>query len=519
MKPRIVNIINFVRGCEPRRYVDLFEPVFHQVRLGKEFGLPTTFLLQYDALIQERFSGFLKEELSENDEVGGWWEIMQPLVEKAGMKWRGRYPWDWFTDVGFSCAYTPAEREKLVDVYMEEFKQIFGKLPRSVGSWFMDAHTLGYMSDRYGVIGSCCCKDQLGTDGYTLWGGYWNQAYYPSRVNAMMPGQTEKGQIPIPIFRMLGSDPIYQYECNLGPDDEAAPSFDQGVVSLEPVYTEGGGNPPWVRWFFDSMVNQPCVSFSYAQVGQENAFGWPEMKVGLTDQMEYLASLKREGLVRIETLETSAKWFRESFPVTPPSAVTALTDAKWNGNKSALWYDTRFYRASLLWDGPDFLIRDIHLFDERYAERYLTEPCTTPRARYDTLPVLDGFSWSASDHRAGVRIVDANSAPINGEKPTVTEPGDGALKVVWPTDLGAVEILFEEGKITFDLPNEICALEFSWSPKKSSALKSVEPNVMHFIHEGFEYFVHCSTGCCQMGDNMIKINPNQKRVVLNFTGT
>ena len=90
MKPRIVNIINFVRGCEPRRYVDLFEPVFHQVRLGKEFGLPTTFLLQYDALIQERFSGFLKEELSENDEVGGWWEIMQPLVEKAGMKWRGR---------------------------------------------------------------------------------------------------------------------------------------------------------------------------------------------------------------------------------------------------------------------------------------------------------------------------------------------------------------------------------------------------------------------------------------------
>ena len=28
-----------------------------------------------------------------------------------------------------------------------------------------------------------------GTDGYTLWGGYWNQAYYPSRLNSYMPAQ------------------------------------------------------------------------------------------------------------------------------------------------------------------------------------------------------------------------------------------------------------------------------------------------------------------------------------------
>lgn len=50
-----------------------------------------------------------------------------------------------------------------------------------------------------------------GDGGYTIWGGYWNQAIIPSRVNAYMPAQTEEGQIPVPIFRMLGSDPIYQY--------------------------------------------------------------------------------------------------------------------------------------------------------------------------------------------------------------------------------------------------------------------------------------------------------------------
>lgn len=26
-----------------------------------------------------------------------------------------------------------------------------------------------------------------------------------------MPAQTREGQIPVPVFRMLGSDPIYQY--------------------------------------------------------------------------------------------------------------------------------------------------------------------------------------------------------------------------------------------------------------------------------------------------------------------
>lgn len=34
--PRIVNLINFVRGVEPRAPVDLVEPVREQIRLGKK---------------------------------------------------------------------------------------------------------------------------------------------------------------------------------------------------------------------------------------------------------------------------------------------------------------------------------------------------------------------------------------------------------------------------------------------------------------------------------------------------
>ena len=200
--PRIVNIVNFIRNIEPRSEeiteTVLYETVARQAAQLAEYGLPATFLLQYDALINPRYRQLLTQDVYPGTEVGGWWEITQPHVEAAGLKWRGRYPWDWHADVGFATGYTPEERRKLVDVYMEKFKEVFGKYPTAIGSWFIDAYTLGYMYDKYGIVASCNCKDQIGTDGYTLWGGYWNQAYYPSRVNAYMPAQTREGQIPSP---------------------------------------------------------------------------------------------------------------------------------------------------------------------------------------------------------------------------------------------------------------------------------------------------------------------------------
>ena len=46
------------------------------------------------------------------------------------------------------------------------------------GSWEHEV-TLDYMSQKYHIVASCNCKDQIGTDFYMLWGGYWNQAYRP----------------------------------------------------------------------------------------------------------------------------------------------------------------------------------------------------------------------------------------------------------------------------------------------------------------------------------------------------
>jgi hypothetical protein len=262
--PRIVNIYNFIRNSDYRLSNSqdlLYEATSRQMEMLKEAGLPATWAVQYDALINPRYQRLLKEEIGKGDEVGGWWELPEALVRRAGIAWRGKHEWDSQANVGFSPGYTPVERKKLVDVYMAEFRRVFGVYPRTVGSWYIDEVTLAYMGEKYGVIASCNCKDQIGTDGYTLWGGYWSGAYYPSRVNAYMPAQTRAGQIDVPIFRMLGSDPIYQY------------GTAERITTLEPVYPWAGGSEQWVKWFFDQMIHEPCLAFAYAQAGQENSFG------------------------------------------------------------------------------------------------------------------------------------------------------------------------------------------------------------------------------------------------------
>src|SRR6195952_2863336 len=116
--PRIVNIINFIRLLEPRDSAItedvLYQTVVKQVELMRKYKLGGTFLLQYDALLDHRYQKLLKSLPRDSFEIGAWWETPQPLVENAGMKWRGRYPWDWHANIGFSTGYTPGEREKLI---------------------------------------------------------------------------------------------------------------------------------------------------------------------------------------------------------------------------------------------------------------------------------------------------------------------------------------------------------------------------------------------------------------------
>ncbi len=516
---RIVNIINFVRQCEPR--IDwiteevLYQTVVEQIKIIKQYNFKATFLLQYDALIDPRYQKLMKELPADQFEVGAWWEIPQPLVEKSGMKWRGRYPWDWHADVGFATGYTPEEREKLIDTYMEDFKKIFGCYPKSVGSWFIDAHSLKYMHDKYGIVASCNCKDQVGTDGYTLWGGYWSGGYYPSQVNAYMPAQNPEKQIPVPIFRMLGSDPIHQYDSGLG-------TMNQRVISLEPVYEKGGGDEGWCRWYFDWFVNEPALNYAYVQVGQENSFTWKRMARGYEIQMKILDELVKNRKIVLQTLSETGKWFKKNYQVTPPTSVVVLKDHS-EKNLKTVWFNSRFYRANLLWEQGTLRFRDIHLFDENVVSDYFEKPGTSSQCFYYTLPLVDGFYWSSTEMVAGLRFKYGDGKDLKGDNLMTKESPAGELLVHWPTNSPAGEILirFDEKSLAISASASIkdnWYLELNSAPEAELPFSSVEPNKLSCQFKSWKYTVLLKKGRFQKVRNEpLKVLPDQGQIVLDLS--
>jgi len=517
--PRIVNIINFIRQCEPRieRITEdvLYETVVEQIKAMKKHQLKGTFLLQYDALIDVRYQKLLKGLPAEMFEIGAWWEIPQPLVENSGYRWRGRFPWDWHADVGFATGYSPKEREKLTDTYMADFKRIFGTYPKSVGSWFIDAHTLQYMYNRYGIVASCNCKDQIGTDGYTLWGGYWNQGYYPSKKNAYMPAQNAENQIPVPIFRMLGSDPIHQYDSGLGTDR-------QRVISLEPVYERGGGDADWCRWYFDAFVEGAAMEYGYVQAGQENSFTWNRMRKGFEVQMSMIAGLLEEGKLTVQTLSETGKWFKDKYTVTPPTSVTVLNDHSEKDQKT-VWFNSRFYRANLLWDQGTMRFRDIHLFEENVASDYLTKPGTSSQCFYYTLPVVDGFYWSSLETVAGLRLKSVGGLEIKGGEPSVDDSTEGELTLRWPTRSpeGEIVIVFNETSISVSAEGRKInnwLLELSFHKRADLPFRKIDRKKVSCTYMNASYFISAIRGVFSIEPGFgLRIYPEDNRIVLDFS--
>jgi hypothetical protein len=510
LQPRIVNIYNFVRNSDYRLQNSeeiLYNTTRRQIQLLKQANLPATWALQYDALLNTRYQKLFKEQLRTNDEIAAWWEIPQPLVEKAGLKWRGEHEWVSTANVAFSPGYTPAERRKLVDVYMADFKAIFGYYPRTVGSWFIDEVTLAYLAEHYGIVASCNCKDQVGTDGYTLWGGYWNQAYYPSRVNSYMPAQTRAGQINVPIFRMLGSDPIYQYNT-------------PGMYTLEPVYPRAGGSTNWVTWFMNNLIQQPSLAFGYTQAGQENSFGWEAMQRGLTFQVALLARQAKAGEIRVETLAQSGQWFHEHFSLTPPTSVVALDDWK-NQNRKSVWYNSRFYRLNVLWENGAFFIRDLHRFDEKVVSLTHDAPLTKTHLEYGTLPVMDGARWSGKE-KPGIWPILLSP---DGEKSPLAPDGPPVVKELNPTDLsitqplrggGTFSVVCSEARVTFaGVDGQGHPLRWAWdlvgNAQQKSAVQTVTPNAIAYHYTGTDYQLRLSRdggSCDQLGNGNIRLSPN-----------
>lgn len=469
---RIVNIVNFVRGIEPRLEMDLYTPVAEQIKCNKKYGIASTFLLQYDAMVRQDLTTLFQKEKDDSMELGVWLENCRALIESVGLQWRGRegYDWDWYVNVGFLPGYTPVQREQIIDQVFALFKDRFGYYPHVVGSWLMDAYSMDYMCRKYDIKAFCICREQYAVDAYTLWGGYYNGGYYASKNNILCPAQSPENQIPAPVFRMLMPDPIYSYE---------EKEYNGNTVwTLEPAW-KAGQDPVLVDWYFDTYYNTPCLTHAHATTGQENSFGMGLLE-GYRMQIEKLVQLQEQGVLSIQKLGDTGVWYQQQFEGSAATAQVALKDWRNEGRKS-IWYNCKNYRANLYLENGRLFFRDLTKFDDRYKERYLEQPCEGWLATYDNLPVVDHRLWSNEDAVCGI-FLQKEVSDIH-----CTEQTEGVLCVrVQFADCTQGQILFSEEGVTFENCGDLKYLP--GKPTEDTVTSLIDGN-LHFTHNGFAYQV------------------------------
>ena len=500
-KRQIVNFINFIRGCEPRFEIDLFETVKGHIELLTKYGFKGTFLLQYDALIDPAYTDMLKALPADQFEIGVWFETVQPLVERCGMTWRGRFPWDWSAKCGFSVGYENDQKKAMVDELFEKFKEIFGYYPKSFGSWAFDIVTLNHANEKYGLDAACNCKDQVGTDGYTMWGGYYGQGYYPSKVNSYCPAQNKENQVKVPIFRMLGSDYLYQYDFGYNVNNKGD-SGCMGVISLEPAYTSningGGGVKEWIDWYIDNNFSGKCLSFGYAQAGQENDFHWKQIKPGMVHQCEKIKEMVDAGKLEVETLGETGRWYKETYETTPASTLVADTDWR-NSGKRTWWYCCKNYRVNFYAENGKFWIRDFYIFDENYRERYIDDVCVKDYLEYDTLPVMDGIRFCGNGKRAGIYLkakADGTDKGLDFYDIKYSEEGTSAVLDLKYSPVGDMKIIASEDGIKITAEDKDFVIEpiYADFTGKYVTAKKASDRRAELTAQGFEYGIDIVCG-------------------------
>lgn len=494
---KIVNVMNFVRCIDEREENSterLFDFTSQQLSLVNEYGVENTFLLQYDTVCNRDFTDLFKNQASEKTELGLWYEIVEPLTSACGMPYRSEmgWKWDWHIIPGYSMAYSPKERELLIDEAMRKFKEVLGYYPKTVAGWVIDTHTLNYLNLHYSISAVAICRDQANTDAYTLLGGYFNQAYYPSKNNIFTPAQTKAMQTSVPVFRLLGPCPIHNYDNNKYSSDRLkAQGRRSACFTLEP-YWYMGSTEKSVKWMFDSYFSQESLGFAYAQIGQENSFLKRKELVlsGLRMQIEML--LKR-GDVEFKKMGETGELFKNRYPeATPPTSVTALNNFDLTDVQS-VYYDCKNYTANLFRFEDKVFLRSLFLFDERIEDLYLKNTCTTFDAIYENLPIVDTVNCPEKDKKACGLLIDGNATPFDAKE----------------TEKGVLTSCFKDKKISFfedriEIINDKLILYRNSFPEKAKCLSD---GIL------FEYKDHSYSLIVEGA----KITPEEKEIILTKT--
>lgn len=396
------NTNSFVSVVNPIRGADFWEDkaqnpktaVFGQMEILDKFKIPATWLIRYDALFETEIINKLNDLV--DDEKGIFLEITPTFTKDADVGYHNSENWH---DAGssFLSGYERADRIKLIDKAFAKFKDTFGIYPKSVGAWWIDAFSLSYMQEKYGVGAALIVADQYTTDNYQIWGQFWSTPYYPSSKNVLNPAQNIESKLPVVIMQWAPRDPVNAYGNGVGESTYSVQAND--YLDYHDLNTN----------YFSSLVDlyttQQFNQFGQLVVGLENSYSWHKYATEYKNQIQTLSDKKTANQLTVVTMKDFASWYRSTFPNLSPAQII-IADDPLGSYKKAVWFMNPYYRSGWFLNQDGSVFRDIRQYIEGDEEICFQKRCDEVNFATFATRVLDEVTYGNNWIIDGGKISD-----------------------------------------------------------------------------------------------------------------
>jgi hypothetical protein len=335
------------RGEVIAESLDIFRT---QQRVAHENGIRTTIQMTYASLFNEEAVSLAKEHRAAyGDEIGSTFLGLQCSQFRERFASKELAIWLFAMD----------DKRRIVDEVMRKFREVFGFLPTSTGSYYMDAELVNYVKERYPSIKvavATCWEEgpnayhNANNSWYTLLdGGPWNP-WIPSKRNIHCPASDEADDIGIVAIPHLSRDLMAVFD---------SPGSYYGTHPqniLRGMVYEGREIP-----YFMNLVDQYRAMEKYNRGYAYNMMfvgpGWMSksgrwesdydfLLKSYREGMAYYGGLKREGKAIDLTMSEFADAYRKDRPYARPECFL-WKDILYGSRRQQFWYADPWMRFCL----------------------------------------------------------------------------------------------------------------------------------------------------------------------------
>lgn len=438
----------------------------------KKNNLPATWLITFDALDNPELIKILKD-MDEMQEMGIFLEVNPKFAQASAVVYNKSDSWHRPNSL-FLSGYTQADRRKLIDTVFDKFKSQFGLYPSSVGAWWVDSYSLGYMKDRYNITANLDVADQFSTDNYSIWGQYWSVPFYPSKLHGGIPAVNNQTKLDLVTMQWAARDPLNGYG-----DSQASMYSTQDYSSI-------GLPDDYYEKLINLFAKRHNNKFGQITVGLEADLSPQSYQGGYSKQMMSLSKLKSGGEFQITTMAEFSDWYRQTFPDISPSHLLEADDLLGKRIKS-FWYQTTSYRIGLTYDEQTKMIKiiDLRIYPENFQEPFYLSPNYQTTLYINIPSLIDSASYPEGYWEFSVgklAKVNSNSFSFDDGSSIVFSLNSIALKNIKT----AMPLFMKESahlKTTVD-PNKIeMQINNQWPQDKDGIIfRSLPPQVLYLIN-------------------------------------